>query len=73
MQLTRGLIEGNLRTHSEFEEHLLQVEEIEQNVDEKPDIAIESAKSLIGGVSRTIKLENPKKIACELSLTAFFI
>lgn len=54
MEKVREIIEVNRINYSEFTYYLNIIDKIEQNVQLMPDIAIESCKSLIEGISKTI-------------------
>lgn len=67
MELTRNIIDRHKTTHEQFEYYFSIIEKIEENVKSNPDIAIESSKALIEGVSKTILLRlessyTPKKV-----------
>lgn len=54
MQETRKIINRFKVTHELFEYYEMIIEKIENNVTQNPDISIESSKSLIEGISKTI-------------------
>lgn len=54
MKSVRTLIETNYKRFADFAYYQNIIEVIEQNVDSQPDICIETCKSLIEGVSKTI-------------------
>lgn len=54
--MTRDIIQLNRTSHEDFLYYETLIEKIEENCQKNPDIAIESAKSLIEGVSKTILL-----------------
>jgi hypothetical protein len=56
MQLVRSLISQNNEKYEHFSYYETVIEVIEQNVQKQPDICIESCKSLIEGISKTILL-----------------
>lgn len=56
LQHTRHIIKTHSVTHAEFEYYFSVIEKIEENYAMNPDISIESSKSLIEGVSKTILL-----------------
>jgi hypothetical protein len=60
MKQVREIINRNKNNFEHFEYYLLLLEKIEENMATNPDISIETCKSLIEGVSKTIirKLDN---------------
>jgi hypothetical protein len=56
MTLTRNIIDLHKSSHEDFEYYIIILEKIENNFDKNPDISIESAKSLIEGISKSILL-----------------
>jgi hypothetical protein len=56
MMLCRNIILLYKSSHQDFEYYLTILEKVENNHDKNPDISIESAKSLIEGICKTILL-----------------
>ncbi|WP_299600287.1 hypothetical protein [uncultured Aquimarina sp.] len=54
MENVKNLIKLHYKSHPDFQYYQLHIEKIEENRRENPDIAIETCKSLIEGVSKTI-------------------
>lgn len=54
MQQTRDILKRHQSTHESFEYYYSIIEKVENNVSKNPDISIESSKSLIEGVCKTI-------------------
>ncbi len=54
MNSVRTLIAANNKKHEHFAYYETVIEVIEQNVDTQPDICIESCKSLIEGISKSV-------------------
>lgn len=65
MPLTRNIIDKHDDTHEEFGYYKTIVEKIEENHKSNPDISIESCKSLIEGISKTILLRLNKSLTEE--------
>lgn len=57
MSLTRDIIQTNKSRHADFLYYERIIEKVENNFQKNPDIAIESAKALIEGISKTILLK----------------
>ncbi|MFA6618848.1 MAG: hypothetical protein WCT23_07260 [Candidatus Neomarinimicrobiota bacterium] len=60
MEKTKAIISTNLESFKDFEYYFLHLEKINKNFETNPDIAIETCKSLIEGVSKSIlnRLDN---------------
>jgi hypothetical protein len=72
MQLVRTLINENSEKFGHFSYYETVIEVIEQNVLSQPDICIESCKSLIEGISKTIlKALNPAQTDAVLNRKVF--
>ena len=56
MKLSREIIDKHNDTHEDFEYYKTIIEEIEDNIASNPDISIESCKSLIEGICKSILL-----------------
>jgi hypothetical protein len=54
MDAVKNLLKLHKKSHSDFQYYQLHIDKIEENRTENPDIAIETCKSLIEGVSKTI-------------------
>lgn len=54
MDAVKNLLKLHKKSHSDFQYYQLHIDKIEENRSENPDIAIETCKSLIEGVSKTI-------------------
>lgn len=54
MQIVRSLLTSNIEKYEHFAYYETVIDLIEQNVDSNPDICIESCKSLLEGISKTI-------------------
>jgi len=54
MQLVRTLISQNSEKYAHFSYYEIIIDKIEENVQSQPDICIESCKSLIEGISKSI-------------------
>ncbi len=63
MQLTRDILDRHKDLHKHFEYYYTIIEKIENNVTKNPDISIESSKSLLEGVSKTVALRLNNSVA----------
>ncbi len=54
MQLTRDILHKHKDSHEDFGYYYKLIKKAENNVSENPDISIESSKSLVEGISKTI-------------------
>lgn len=65
MNRLEKIIEKNILKHKHFEEYFKIIKMIRDNRDENPDISIESCKSLVEGISKTIILNLDKSHSLE--------
>lgn len=64
MKKIEALISANIDKHPNFEEYFKIINVIQNNVETNPDICIETCKSLIEGVSKTVLSNLDKTISC---------